>query len=278
MPSRAKTTTSVRVGRHAHPREAEPPVDEHREADDDRAAGGDPADHRDHVVGARRRLRPPRSTTAARGGRARGRRSRPARRGGRSMLAEAQHPALEQLRRAGSPPVLVGAVAPPVPDGERPPAPRRAGRRRGARRHGSWTAADQRPRHADPSASPITSGGAKGSRPTSSVGGPARRGGVILPSSPRGEPGQSPATRVEQPARRGSRRGAGWRGSARSRRDARRAAPVPASGARAANSSISGRIVGKLASAELEPGGLRRPASAAASPCRAGGGRRAGGR
>ena len=167
-----------------------------------------------------------------------------------------QPPALEELGGARGPAELVVAVAPDVPDHEhghggvgqddpqqqvdaahrRPPgiAPAQAA---GARRTGSG----------------ITSGGAKGSRPTDSPGGPsrARRRSSSRSSAP--QLGQHQAERRRGAPRRGSRRAPAPVGtsSITGRYSASRAPPP--TGSSAANSSITGRWSGSSGPSSSSP-------------------------
>ena len=192
-----------------------------------------------------------------------------------------EHPALEQLGRARAPAVLVAAVAPRSARRRTRRAPRRGAPRRAGPRPGSRSMPPVPPTIGRADAGVvrgITSGGANGSSPTSSVGGPSAARRPDPRELARLESRQRGDDHVEQ------------------RRERARLAPRPAR-----TSSIATRLsleqldaaaargerrelehqrqeVGQLGSGRLEPGLAVGLASAAASPRRAGGCRRARGR
>ena len=190
----------------------------------------------------------------------------------------AQHPALEQLRRARAPAVLVAPVAPPEADDE--DRQRRVGQDDVEQRLAAGHGASLPPiigRAAPGPSSGITSGGAKGSSPTSSLGGPSAARRLIRASFADPSRPHSGRDHVEQ--RRERARLPAQAGADELDRD-----PIvleqrrPGSGARAANSSISGRKSGSSSPGRLEPGGPVGLLEPRASPARAGGGRRGRGR
>ncbi len=169
--------------RHPDAREPDPPVDEEDEADADRGAGAEPADDRDHVVGLvadahrcrpRARHEDPEDVTADRGEDAEV----------EDRARVFQRPALEELSRPRPPAVLVGPVAPPGPDDE--------DRHRRVREdpveeqralaHDGTSRPPTSGIPAPGSSTGITSGGANGSSPTSSAGGPEAASDRIRPS------------------------------------------------------------------------------------------------